>query len=252
MFERATSFWQSLLGRNAEDLAPVDAERRVWLRYSCELQTTVRPADAQPGTRLSAQVRDISRGGISLQTNHRFEIGSLLSVELPCAAEKWKTVVLAYIVRGAAQAEGHWEYGCTFASELNEDDLAPFGAVRQKYEPPDQRNWVRFPCDLRATYQRVRPIEPKPPPHVGEIVDISANGVGMIVAESIDVGTLLHLHLSTAAGDAALPMLISVVRQTTQPDGRWTLGCNFLRELGDDELRPFLKPSRHGGVAATT
>src|SRR5262249_12253736 len=149
------------------------------------------------------------------------------------------TEVLAYIIRAVPHSQGKWEYGCSFALELSDDDLAPFGALRQKAEPVDLRTWVRFPCKLNATYQPVRAKGVMPLP--ANVVDISANGIGLEVSEAVSVGTLMNLNISTLSGGTAMPMLVSIVRVTHQEQRLWLLGCNFLRELNDRELRPFLK-----------
>jgi hypothetical protein len=232
-------WWRRLLGRAIQAAPEPVEERRICVRYPCAVETMLQPANGPTPVRLSARVRNISKSGINFLSEHQFEAGELLSVELPGPAEKPTTEVLAYIIRAIARSDGEWEYGCTFALELYDDDLTPFGALRQKAEPVDLRTWVRFPCNINATYQPMRPKEAVP--LAAKVVDISASGIGLEVAEAISVGALLNMHISTLSGGTAMPMLVSVVRVTLLEAKQWLLGCNFLRELTDKELGPFLK-----------
>src|SRR5262245_32537314 len=98
-------------------------ERRIWVRYPCDVEATCQPVDLPEAMRLSARVRNISRGGINLLLNCPVEMGSLLSVELPGASDGLSSTVLAYVVRVNGDPGSEWSVGCTFATELNDDDL---------------------------------------------------------------------------------------------------------------------------------
>jgi len=217
-------------------------ERRLWVRYPCEFETTYSPIRGSVAGRMEARLRDVSRGGTSLLTDEPCEPGSLLAVELPAANGAPAAEALAYVVRCSPEAEGGWENGCVFALELPDEELARFGALRQETAQSDQRSWVRFPCKARATYQRARLRDQAPVP--AQLIDISANGIGLQVAEAIEIGSLLHIQLVSLSGGTNLPMLVSVVRVGSAPDGHWLLGCNFLRELSNRELHPFVKSTQ--------
>jgi hypothetical protein len=213
-----------------------EPEHRVWVRYPCDLETTVQTAsNGQEGKRLASRVKDISRGGISLRVPEHHAVGALLSVELPGAGGGVASTVLAYVVRVTPQPEGGWVLGCTFAIELNDADLQPFGATRRKPAGPDKRMWVRFSCDVRASYRLVRDAESPPLP--ARVLDMSPSGVGLLTNRPVDVGRLLSLELRGAHGHSTLTMLASVVRLTTRPGEEWVLGCNFIRELTDAEMK---------------
>jgi hypothetical protein len=236
MFQSTLSSLGQVIGwrRARAERPPVQEERRIWVRYPCDVEATCQPVDAPDSQRLSARVRNVSQGGINLQLPSRVETGSLLSVELPRGDGLGASTVLAYVVRVAPEDEGEWSVGCTFATELEAADLEPFGAKRQKPHPLDQRTWVRFPCNVQATYQFVRDSEPKS--HAAHVVNISANGVALQTAQPVDLGKLLSLDLHSANGQFTLNILACVVRLTTEEDGRWGLGCNLIRELSDQEI----------------
>ena len=101
------------------------AERRAWVRYPTDLPGSCQPLGQRRDDNLwwSAQVRDLSAGGIGLVVSRRFEVGTILSVELPSTTQGPSVSVLARVVRCAALADGRWLIGCEFASPLSEDDV---------------------------------------------------------------------------------------------------------------------------------
>jgi hypothetical protein len=185
---------------------------------------------------LPARVRNISRGGINLVLKRAFEPGTLLSVDLPGSALTIE--VLACVVRCEELEEESWELGCTFAAELSDEDLQLFGARREKPALPDQRGWVRYPCRAEATYQVVRTPEPSGQ-HAAEVLDISAGGIALQVSGGLAVGELLSLELRRD-GAVVLTTLASVVRTAISADGRLLAGCNFIRELEEEQIQGLL------------
>ena len=232
MLARALASWFRLLGPRRGD-GPPEEDRRVWVRYPSGLETTLQSARVPDGPRLAARVRDVSRGGIHLVVDRPFEAGKLLSVELPAAEGQPLSTVLACVVRAAPAEGGAWSAGCAFSAELSEDDLQAFRPHRVKAPVTDPREWVRFPCRARATFQVVRaPAAPVP----AEVLNVSASGIGLRAEADVRVGELLSLELQ-GDGRPALTTLACVVRVTAPPGGARALGCNFLGDLADDDLR---------------
>ena len=232
MLARALASWNRLVRWGRGEHSPGE-DRRVWVRFPSGLETTLQPARGLDGPRLGARVQDVSRGGIRLVVDRPFEAGELLSVELPAAEGHAPSTVLACVVRAAAGDGGSWSVGCTFAAELGEDDLQVFGARRVKAPVTDPREWVRFPCRAQATFQVVRA---PAAPAAAEVLNVSASGIGLRAEADLSVGELLSVELR---GDdrPALTTLACVVRVTAEPGGKQVLGCNFIGELADDDLR---------------
>jgi PilZ domain len=243
MFERTVSFWKRLLGRptaatSAVAVQETEDERRIWVRYPADLETSYRPEGQAHGTRLSARVRNISLGGICLSVDRPFMPGDLLSVELPGATEQSRCHVLACVVHAGLGDEGEWILGCTFSRELSNNDLEAFGARRQRSEASDQRGWVRFPCNVKASYQTIGADASEP--QTAKVLNLSASGVGLVVATPVENATLLSVELHAAHGDFTRTMLACVVHQTAQAEGEWSLGCNFIRSLSEEDLKALL------------
>jgi hypothetical protein len=240
MFQRTVSLWRQLLHwvrqpRRAATEPDSGDERRVWARRLCDAQVFCQPAAAADAQRYSARVRNISRGGISLCLDHRFEPGALLTVELPTEDGRSTFTVLACVVHLRSLADGKWALGCSFSRELSDDDLVAFGAKRVRPAPPDLRTWMRFPSGAQATMQTGTAAGQEPWP--AQLRDISANGVALLVAQPVEAGTILSLELQRTAAPASLTLLACVVRVEGTPGGEWLLGCTFIRELSDKELR---------------
>jgi c-di-GMP-binding flagellar brake protein YcgR len=238
MFALTKTFWRRLVGRpsaSANGTVQTD-DRRVWVRYPADLQTACKPAGAPDSTRLSARVRNISLGGINLLGSRAFKPGELLTVELPGADEESRCNVLACVVH-CAEDEGGWSIGCTFSRDLSDADLSSFGARRERNGVHDQRQWKRFDCSVTATYQFVA--APDGENHDAKVLNVSVNGVGLVVDRDIENGTLLSVELHNAAGTTQRTMLACVVHVTRQGVTEWALGCNFIRSLSEEDVKAF-------------
>jgi hypothetical protein len=70
--------------------------------------------------------------------------------------------------------------------------------------------------------------------------DVSLGGIGLLVDRRSEPGQLLSLDLP-GAGPTTMTSLLSSVRYCTgYGNGAWALGCSFIRDLNETELRAFL------------
>ena len=241
MFERTASLWRRLVGANPGQqtsggtATAVHEDRRLWCRYKSDSEATLQLGSDD---RVSARVRDISLGGANLVVNRPVSSGQMLTLELPSANGQELQVVLACVVRVVPTGEGEWSVGCVFSRELSPEDLDRLGAEPKKGDAADQRTWVRYPCNLEAVYQPVGADEAKPRP--AEVLNVSASGVGLLLREPVEAGTLLQLDLVGRQGTVTRSILACVVHSTRQSDGALAVGCNFIRELAEEELRSLL------------
>ena len=238
MFEKTFSFWRRLVGK--APAAPATAmhdDRRLWVRYAADLEGKVQLAEKQGSAKILAKVRDLSLGGANLLVDQPMQPGQILSVELPGNKEDVRTV-LACVVRATPQAEGHWSLGCVFSRELNNDDLGGFGAQNVKAASDDKRIWVRFSCELKASYRKVGDVGDQSQP--AEVLNISANGIGLAVQPTLQAGSLVNVDLLDKNGRMMRTMLACVVHTTQRAGGDYAVGCNFIRELSEDELQSLL------------
>ncbi len=234
MFAQTFSFWRRFVGRPAPELKRDNDERRLWVRYPADLKSSVQLAEHSGEDRVPAKVRDISRGGINLLITKSFMPGQLIDVELPAPDAPDRVVnVLACVVRSREEAGGQHSLGCVFSRELSDDDLYSFGARRVRHAPEDQRTWMRFPCEVDAKFQRIGDLDERLVE--AQLLNISASGVGLEVAESVEMGALLNLQITSKHGHEHT-VLACVVHSNHRGD-RWQLGCNFIRELSEGDFR---------------
>ena len=238
MFEKTFSFWRRLVAKTpASSETAVHDDRRLWVRYAADLQGKVQLAEKQGSAKILAKVRDLSLGGANLLVDQPLQPGQMLSVELPAAKGDVRTV-LACVVRATPQAEGNWSLGCVFSRELNNDDLGSFGALNIQAGSNDNRIWVRFSCELKASYRRVGDIAGQAQP--AEVLNISANGIGLAVQPTLQAGSLVNVDLLDKNGRMVRTILACVVHTTQRASGDYAVGCNFIRELSEDELQSLL------------
>ena len=210
-------------------------ERRVWLRVPCDVQAICQPEGDAEVVRLAAIVQDISRGEITLVVKQPLDNGSLLCVELPGEHLDSTCHVMAHVIQAVARANGECELTCTFATELRDEELRPFEAKRIRPASPDPRRWVRFPCTAKVS---LRPANrPDAEATLAESVDISPQGIGLHLFHPIEIGSLLSLELHGSDDDSRLTLLASVVRTASLSGPGWLIGCNFIRELTEPELK---------------
>jgi hypothetical protein len=236
------TFWRWLTGKPvsltltpcAENTAD---ERRVWLRYSASLNVRCGEVHEEGDADVLAVICNISRGGIQMISPRRFEPGTLISVELPGTRREDGMAVLACVVRARPHGDSEWAMGCRFSCELQDQQLAAFGAARTRPTIPDSRSWSRFPCENKAFFQRVNgPLGVHQP---ARLLNIAVGGMALVVEEPVAVGELLSAELHDAEGKPVLTILACVVHTQLVPEGQ-LLGCNFIRELSDTDIQALL------------
>jgi hypothetical protein len=104
---------------------PAFAECRVRERHPCDLEASCQPVAARNDNDLHwpGAIRDISTGGVGLVLGRRFEPGAGLAIELPASSDRPEETLLARVRHATRQPDGRWLHGCTFISELSEDEV---------------------------------------------------------------------------------------------------------------------------------
>jgi hypothetical protein len=67
--------------------------------------------------------------------------------------------------------------------------------------------------------------------------DVSIAGIGLWMDKCLVPGTLLHVDLPENHG---ISLLACVAHARCVKNGTWALGCSFIRDLTEQELRRFL------------
>jgi c-di-GMP-binding flagellar brake protein YcgR len=233
------TFWRWLTGQPLA-LTPAlvsekpGEERRVWLRHAARMNVRCGEANDQTDGGAMGVIRDLSRGGVQIVAPRRFEPGTLLGVDFPATEDQGALTVLACVVRATPHGDSEWAMGCRFSGELSEDQLSVFGAARVRPAVPDPRGWERFSCDVKAFVQRVNGSDAAYRP--ARVLNIAVGGMALQVEEAVPVGELLNTDFHDATDQPIVTLLACVVHSQAVAEGH-RLGCNFIRELTDAEIR---------------
>jgi hypothetical protein len=202
------------------------------------LSTAIIELASGTAQRLTAQIVDVSARGMQLKVKQRFERGNMLRIDLPCKELGPVTTVLACVMRADADAEGFWRIGCTFCSELDDDDLQAMDIKRERpANTRDKRTWTRFPTSAQVLYRNLN--SNHEPVMAAEVLNASPSGIGLAVDEMLEPGTLLDLTVQNPAGQKLFAILACVVYRHMEDASRFIIGCNFIRDLGEKELKMF-------------
>jgi hypothetical protein len=74
----------------------------------------------------------------------------------------------------------------------------------------------------------------------GGVLDLSVNGVGLLLSRPLELDTLVLIALEGTKGAGTFELLSQVARVTPQRDGTWVVGCSFYTDLTEDELESLL------------
>jgi hypothetical protein len=94
---------------------PSVVERRAFVRHFCDIGALV---DSWP-----ARIENVSRGGLKVVIGRRFEMGTILKVEVATAGEESFSTLLARVVRAAPESIGNWGLGCAFLQEISDEEV---------------------------------------------------------------------------------------------------------------------------------
>jgi PilZ domain len=213
-------------------------ESRVWVRYPARTKAHVKTANTDESDLVYGKVLDVSVGGVKLLVNRPFETGSLISLDLPGGEELSAVSVLACVVRTQEQPNGEWILGCEFSQKLGVEDLFSFGFIGAKPGKLGRRGWLRSVCNLKAFYEET--VADAGTRHDAQVVDLSADGVVLLVEHEVPNGALLSVELLKRNGERVTSILACVVQIAVLPDGQRVLACNFIRTLGEQHLRALL------------
>jgi hypothetical protein len=223
-------------GVNSASLS-VNEERRSAVRHRVCFPLPCWPADGGPVWK--AYIRDISTLGIAINLPQEVTMGTVLEIELQSVSASPIRRVMARVVHVEQEERGWWAAGCAFIEELTAHELNLVHAEAIRSKATDQRRWLRFPCNVETVCYtcETAPGERRP----ARVVNISAGGIGLLLACQFEQGTLLQFELPADLNQPARLSLVRVVRVLEQSPGTWFHGCEFAVQLAEDDLRRLLQ-----------
>lgn len=238
MFERTRLFIHRLAG--GRSAAPAGTgDRRAWQRFAASRQTIIQ-AELDGAAPQTARIDDVSRVGIRLAVTQPITQGAMIRVDLPLAEGQPNTAVLACVVHVTANADRTFSLGCSLSTELSDAELNSLGAGKKRTDAADARAWERVPVRGRAVYRRVGADRAN---HIGRIHNVSPTGVALEVNEPIEPGVLLDVELQNEFGQTVVTIVSCVVYTRELEGAQRLLGCNFIRELDDEDIQGLIGPA---------
>lgn len=98
----------------------------------------------------------------------------------------------------------------------------------------EKRINMRYPCDREVQFFTE---SHNGEPLTGRLRNLSACGLGLVVAKPIEAGTALIIELDDPLEVDARVVAVTVVHARPMPIRGWFLGCALAQELSDEELR---------------
>lgn len=120
------------------------------------------------------------------------------------------------------------------------DIAAPLEVSPLTESPSDCRVYERRPCEVPTICQPASLLAMKEAGWTALIRDISQGGVRLHVPRRFEKGTPLAIELPGDQDHEASIVFVNVVFVKRGEDGLWVLGCKFVCELNDDEMRRLL------------
>jgi hypothetical protein len=102
----------------------------------------------------------------------------------------------------------------------------------------ERRAEERYPCNVRPFWGECGSGRYAT---TGQVRDISATGIGLLMPCWIRPGQVLVLKLYKESQALTRPLLVRVIHCTRQPDDRWLCGGTFVRRLTEGELQLLLQ-----------
>jgi hypothetical protein len=105
------------------------------------------------------------------------------------------------------------------------------------------RVYPRVECALPSSCQPASAVVSKEAQWSATIRNISLGGVSLNLERRFEPGTGLAIELPGVGGREGYTVLARVIHVNRQTDGSWSLGCQFVSALGEDEVQRLL-PAR--------
>jgi hypothetical protein len=200
------------------------SERRTAIRHTCGVTSSCRPVSAG-GVDINwpVEVVDVSRNGIGMRVERRFEPSSLLEIDLQSVVPHLDRTLLVTVRNVRNHPDGDWIIGCLFARPLDDEELWAFRATQVRPPREECQAWYRRP-----------PVEVDTQPV--QILSISPAGIALLSTRPMEAGVSLQLELQSGPDAPPLLKQVYVIHVTARPEGDWLVGCAFLGELGEEEM----------------
>jgi PilZ domain len=214
---------------------------RVWDRFSCDVPVSCQPPFGFGGGDLkwSAQICDVSPGGLCLILQRRFERGATLAIELPTQGGSTPSTLLARVANVKAAPGGMWSLGCAFVSQLGDEELH----ILRSYARADDVALPEAVCPSavkegleHAETTCIRNVLARVKLPDGRRASWTIQRVAVNVAWPLRAGSTVRLRIHFPWGYS--PPTPMAVRKCRLVEGQWILDCSMIGPPPVDFFRP--------------
>jgi hypothetical protein len=196
-------------------------ECRVRTRHACDLEASCQPVAGRNDDDLqwSGTIRNLSTSGLGLVLKRRFEPGAGVAIELPAGGGCPEQTLLARVRHATRLPGGFWLLGCSFISELSDDELQKLLLLSTGQPPAAPKAGGRKLAAPAVTDVTFRGLAEDGRPVAILVKRLQPNPTWPLPA-----GTTLALRV----GGANASQVRLVVQETSQEAGAWVVQCRFL------------------------
>jgi PilZ domain len=122
---------------------------------------------------------------------------------------------------------------------LRNNRAAPPSAPPDRTDRAERRALVRFRCERACTTGRFITNTYRTLP--AQLVDISPQGLGLLLDQPLPMGTRLNIEFEDDTTALPIELLAEIVNVTAQADGSWRCGCTLVWRISEAEMWLLLK-----------
>jgi hypothetical protein len=151
------------LGRNGAPAPASGAERRASVRYPCHLDILYWQSTGAAEAYRSAKILDVSATGIGLLMSRPFETGTVLTIQLESANQKYTRTLMVHVVHARQQSHNEWVVGCAFDSKVTEEEARALGEwslpSANRPKPAEEVTVRAAPCHAKLSPKQKRAVD---------------------------------------------------------------------------------------------
>jgi PilZ domain-containing protein len=217
-------------------------ERRRSQRHACKLSASWHFLGESGIQFMPATVQDISRTGIALRVQTECKKGAIISIRLRSQTQSSEGSRPGQVVHVRQLEPGVWILGCAFCHEMTEAELQeilPSGGLLARFNAsrlPEPATTIVAASPRPSSSDKERRSEPRRDGKqvgviiglangkrfLGKVLNVSANGMALVVPRSLPVGTILKVRATSAA--ISVPWATLIVRHCQRSNQR-IVGC---------------------------
>jgi hypothetical protein len=123
----------------------------------------------------------------------------------------------------------------TTVRDVYQTQRARANALMEPPAPPNRRVWVRHLVEWEGSMHASSQAVDRPFP--ARIKDVSRGGLRLVAYEAFKEGALVSIEVS----ELGRVFLAAVVHSQVLPDGSYSIGCRFTKDISEAELAGFVR-----------